>query len=62
MTSIRMEPVWMTLGESAGVAASMAIQHKIAVQRVDYSTLSSRLLALGVRLERPPAGKPAHRD
>jgi len=26
MTSIRMEPVWMALGEAAGVAASIALK------------------------------------
>lgn len=61
MTSIRMEPVWMTLGESAGVAAALALKHDIAVQRVDYGRLRSRLSALGVKTERPtvPAKKPA---
>ncbi len=53
MTSIRMEPVWMTLGESAGVAATLAIERACAVQRVDYSALRARLLARGVILDQP---------
>ena len=59
MTSIRMEPVWMTLSEAAGVAAAMAIQRDSAVQQVDYGMLRSRLVALGIKVERPLAGKPA---
>jgi len=57
MTSIRMEPVWMTLGEAAGVAASMALKADAAVQSVDYGKLRSKLLPLGARLDRPTAGE-----
>lgn len=53
MTSIRMEPVWMILAESAGVAAATAVRRGQAVQDIDYKTLRARLLALGQRLERP---------
>ena len=53
MTSIRMEPVWMTLGEAAGVAAAMAAKTEASVQRVDYAQLRSKLLDLGVKIERP---------
>ncbi len=59
MTSIRMEPVWMTLGETAGVAASMAIKAQVAAQRIDFTKLRSRLLALGVKLDRPAPKAPA---
>jgi len=52
MTSIRMEPVWMILGESAGIAAAMALQSHIPVQQVDYGRLRSRLLEIGQVLER----------
>ncbi|NQV24946.1 MAG: FAD-dependent oxidoreductase [Rhodopirellula sp.] len=41
--SIRMEPVFMILGQSAATVASMAITEKIAVQDVDYSKLKERL-------------------
>ncbi len=51
MTSIRMEPVWMILGESAGVAASMAMKEGIAIQDVDYPKLAERLRGLNQRLE-----------
>lgn len=53
MTSIRMEPVWMILGESAGVAAAMAIAADVAVQDVDYPTLRQALVARGQRLVIP---------
>jgi hypothetical protein len=43
--SIRMEPVFMVLGQSAATAASLAIDGKVSVQRVDYATLKGRLLA-----------------
>jgi hypothetical protein len=53
MTSIRMEAVWMILGESAGVAASMAAKNQVAVQDVNYRQLRSALLQRGQKLERP---------
>jgi len=53
MTSIRMEPVWMILGESAGVAAALAVRGKLAVQSVEYGELRKKLLRLNQRLERP---------
>ena len=43
--SIRMEPVFMILGQSAATAASMAIDGDMAVQEVDYAKLRERLLA-----------------
>lgn len=42
--SIRMEPVFMILGESAATAASMAIDEKISVQQVNYEKLKAKLL------------------
>jgi hypothetical protein len=41
--SIRMEPVFMILGQSAATAASMAIDNGIAVQDVPYAGLQERL-------------------
>jgi hypothetical protein len=52
MTSIRMEPVWMILGESAGVAAAMATAEETAVQDISYKRLKSKLLKLGQKLNR----------
>ncbi len=53
MSSIRMEPVWMILGESAGVAASIALKEKIDVQEVSYVKLKQKLSSLYQILERP---------
>ena len=52
--SIRMEPVFMILGQSAATAAVMAIDSKLAVQDVPYAALRTRLLADGQVLETPP--------
>ena len=49
--SIRMEPVFMILGQSAATAAVMAIDKNIAVQDVAYADLRERLLADGQILE-----------
>lgn len=49
--SIRMEPVFMILGQSAATAASLAIDTGIAVQEVSYEVLRARLLADGQVLE-----------
>ncbi len=57
--SIRMEPVFMILGQSAATAASMAIDEDIAVQDVSYEKLRERLLADGQVLEyTSPVKKP----
>lgn len=45
--SIRMEPVFMILGQSAATTASMAINEDIAVQDVNYQELRERLLKDG---------------
>jgi hypothetical protein len=42
--SIRMEPVFMILGQSAAAAASIAIDDGVAVQGVSYAKLGPRLL------------------
>jgi len=42
--SIRMEPVFMILGQSCATAAVMAIDGKLAVQDVPYAKLRERLL------------------
>ncbi|MBM3760888.1 MAG: FAD-dependent oxidoreductase [Acidobacteria bacterium] len=49
--SIRMEPVFMILGQSAATAAAMAIDGKMDVQDVPYEKLKSRLIADGQVLE-----------
>ena len=48
--SIRMEPVFMILGQSAGTAAALAIDEGIAVQDLSYDALEKQLLADGQKL------------
>ena len=48
--SIRMEPVFMILGQSAGTAAAIAIDGKQAVQEVPYDKLKDLLVKQGQRL------------
>ncbi len=43
--SIRMEPVFMILGQSAATAAVLAIENKVTPQRLDYRVLEKSLLA-----------------
>lgn len=49
--SVRMEPVFMVLGQSAAIAASHAIEAQTALQDVPYDTLRARLLEAGQVLE-----------
>jgi hypothetical protein len=52
--SIRMEPVFMILGQSAATAASLAIDAGAAVQDVPYAALRDRLLQDGQILQWRP--------
>jgi hypothetical protein len=57
--SIRMEPVFMILGESAGAAAAMSIDAGVPVQQLPYPKLREQLLKEGQLLEwTPPTVKP----
>jgi len=49
--SIRMEPVFMVLGQSAATGACQAIDQEVAVQDIDTEKLRERLLADGQVLE-----------
>jgi len=49
--SIRMEPVFMILGQTAATAAAHAIDEQCTVQEVDYQQLRKQLLADNQRLE-----------
>ena len=51
--SIRMEPVFMVLGQSAATAAVLAIDHASDVQAVDYSTVRELLIKNGQILKWP---------
>lgn len=52
--SVRMEPVFMILGESAGTAAVISIDKNIAVQDVSYADLEIELLRQGQVLSVDP--------
>ncbi len=56
--SIRMEPVFMILGQSAATAAVHAIDDRVAVQNVEYAKLRERLLADKQVLDLPPDSGP----
>lgn len=49
--SIRMEPVFMILGQSAATAACMAMDRTISVQALPYVELRTRLVEDGQRLD-----------
>ena len=49
--SIRMEPVFMVLGQSAATAAALAIDDKLVIQEVDYQQLQKKLREDGQHLE-----------
>ena len=57
--SIRMEPVFMILGQSAATAACLALDGGTTVQDVSYAQLRTRLLADKQILEAKPTEKPA---
>ncbi|SEA36336.1 FAD dependent oxidoreductase [Arachidicoccus rhizosphaerae] len=51
--SIRMEPVFMALGEAAGIAATLALKNDLPVQNVPYDRLENALLKAGQVLSLP---------
>jgi len=56
--SIRMEPVFMLLGHSAGAAAAQAITRGVAVQDIDVAALQAQLRREGQVLESPATSGP----
>ena len=53
ISSIRVEPTWMILGQSAGIAAALAADQDVSVQDLLYADLEPRLLAQGQVLDLP---------
>jgi hypothetical protein len=51
--SVRVEPTWMTIGQSAGIAAALAAKTGVTVQALDYAQLRARLLAQHQVLDLP---------
>jgi hypothetical protein len=56
--SIRMEPVFMVLGQTAATAASLALADGVRLAALDYAKLRARLLADGQVLELPSPAPP----
>ena len=52
-SSLRMEPTWMTLGQSAGIAAALAGRAGVSVQALPYDKLRERILAQDIVLDLP---------
>jgi len=59
ISSIRVEPTWMILGQSAGVAAALAAKQNVAVQKLPYPALRERLLAQKQVLDIPVLAAPS---
>ncbi len=64
LSSIRVEPTWMILGQSAGVAAALAAKQNVTVQKLPYPALRERLLAQRQVLDIPvlPAPLPETKE
>ncbi len=56
--SIRMEPVFMILGQSAATAAAIAIDNNLAVQDVPYTTLREQMMKDNQVLEHESSAEP----
>lgn len=53
ISSIRVEPTWMILGQSAGIAAALSTKQNLPVQKLPYAVLRERLLAQKQVLDLP---------
>jgi hypothetical protein len=53
ISSLRIEGAWMIIGQGAGIAAALAANADLTVQKLPYTTLRERLLAQGQALELP---------
>ena len=50
MCSIRMEPVWSALGQAAGVAAALAVEHRAPLAEVPVTRIQDELVRQGIVL------------
>lgn len=55
--SVRVEPTWMVLGQSSGIAAALAARADVPAQKLPYDQLKPRLLAAKQHLDLPAVGK-----
>lgn len=53
ISSIRVEPTWMAIGQSSGVAAALAVKKQKPVTQLEYADLRERLLAQKQVLDLP---------
>jgi hypothetical protein len=60
--SIRMEPVFMILGQSAATACAMALDNRSILQKLGFEELRSRLVADAQILEWKSPQKPAAQE
>lgn len=44
-STLRMEPCWMALGQAAGIAASLAIDHETKIKDIDITIMQDKLIA-----------------
>jgi len=51
--TLRMEPVFMMIGQAAGEAADLSLKHNTPVQQVPVKELQGRLRDVGIALEAP---------
>ena len=53
ISSLRIEGAWMVIGQAAGIAAALAAEQNVSVQKLAYEKLRERLLAQGQVLKLP---------
>lgn len=54
-STVRMEPQYMIIGQATGVAAALAVRHKVPVRDISISELQKQLLEQHAVLSLPPA-------
>jgi hypothetical protein len=59
---LRLEPIWMSLGQAAGLAAHQAVAEMIAVQKVSTAKVRTRLHAVGGATVYTSDVPPGHKD
>jgi hypothetical protein len=60
--ALRLEPIWMSLGQAAGHAAALAVERSLPVQQVNVAELQHRLVADRSALIYVSDVLPGHRD